>query len=216
MRQFGRHDLESRGDPRSRYFVARWLLRVYREIRVWGTSRNFVGSWRSAGEAFSSVGRYQGISSTKVGVTLDRRWAEAYRGCGCANRMSVCSTLLCRYHRGLRVGRCCTFQNTSDHRNIFGHRWNRSRDISVETFAETFDFIIDRTVFRSLRDRVWNVHRGNRGDLAMNNLFDINIDRYKRNKWKNPWKNQYLWKFFFFLFIVFVRHTSLANIDSDQ
>lgn len=56
MRQFGRHDLESRGDPRSRYFVARWLLRVYREIRVWGTSRNFVGSWRSAGEAFSSVG----------------------------------------------------------------------------------------------------------------------------------------------------------------
>lgn len=95
--------------------------------------------------------------------------------------MSVCSTLLCRYHRGLRVGRCCTFQNTLDHRIslVIGEI---GLDISVETFA-TFDFIIDRPVFRSLRDRVWNVHRGNRGNLAMNNLFDINIDRYKRNKW---------------------------------
>lgn len=94
--------------------------------------------------------------------------------------MSVCSTLLCRYHRGLRVGRCCTFQNTLDHRIslVIGEI---GLDISVETFA-TFDFIIDRPVFRSLRDRVWNVHRGNRGNLAMNNLFDINIDRYKRNK----------------------------------
>lgn len=197
MRQFGRHDLESRGSTISLFRCAMVASCLSRDTRLGDVSEFcwFVEEcWRSI-----FLGRYQGISSTKVGVMLDRRWAEAYRGCGCANRMSVCSTLLCRYHRGLRVGRCCTFQNTSDHRNIFGHRWNRSRDISVETFAETFDFIIDRTVFRSLRDRVWNVHRGNRGDLAMNNLFDINIDRYKRNKWSME-ESIFMEVFFFFIY----------------
>lgn len=189
--------------------------RVYREIYACGGRLEIllvrVGL---LAKRFLLWGKYQGIPYELV--VLDRR--GAYSRCGGANRLSVCPTLLCRYHRRLCF-EDVAFRTRQDH-------W-----ILPWSFFKTFPIILLKLLppadfigggkFWKFVGQVWNAYRANR-TVGMNNLFNINIGflslslspslLYSRNKWS-------IWKSTVTKVTLFTIHLSIAtllNINSNQ